>query len=347
MNERLKYNNTSVLKLSDFQVAARDRILDKIGTGYYGFTETDCLCGGKKDILLAEKDRYGLPVRTVLCMVCGLIRSNPKMDKYSLARFYSEDYRDLYVGNKYSMDRFFDDEVHEGHRIYDFICKQKGDILPQGTKVLEVGCGGGGIIKSFMDKGCDVYGCDYGEHYLSYGREKYGLSLFKGGYETFKSSARKADVIILAHVLEHSFNPIEELRGLKDVANPEGLIYINVPGLYKLHHNYSYDFLRYLQNAHNYHFHADTLSWVLGSSGWEVLYVDEEVNALARNDCESGLVFEPVLASKTTRYLKRIEWQRRLGCCPSRWQRAVRFYLAKGTEKLGIKKQIKALLARG
>ena len=56
------------LRLSPGQLAARDRVLAALADGTYALEDASCFCGGAElDLEIAERDRYGLPVRTVLC----------------------------------------------------------------------------------------------------------------------------------------------------------------------------------------------------------------------------------------------------------------------------------------
>ena len=78
----------------------------KIDGGIYRLEETNCLCGSKGEVIISETDRYGLSLNTVICKKCGLLRTNPRLDKNSLTEFYIKEYRDLYMESK---------EVEEGY----------------------------------------------------------------------------------------------------------------------------------------------------------------------------------------------------------------------------------------
>jgi NAD(P)-dependent dehydrogenase (short-subunit alcohol dehydrogenase family) len=52
-------------------------MIRKLASGEYKSESPPCpVCTGGTDVLLAEKDRYGLPMRVVACDRCGLIRTD-------------------------------------------------------------------------------------------------------------------------------------------------------------------------------------------------------------------------------------------------------------------------------
>jgi hypothetical protein len=75
--------------------------------GLYGLRHYDCPCGSRLlDIIIAEVDRYGLPLQTVLCQGCGSLRFDPYLDDASLAHFYSSCYQQMY-GRAVDVERYF------------------------------------------------------------------------------------------------------------------------------------------------------------------------------------------------------------------------------------------------
>jgi SAM-dependent methyltransferase len=52
------------------------------------------LCGADDSIAISDRDKYGLPVHTVMCRNCGLMYLSPRPTAASLTRFYSEGSRD-------------------------------------------------------------------------------------------------------------------------------------------------------------------------------------------------------------------------------------------------------------
>ena len=88
------------LKLNRVQGEERARYLERLRTGVYveERRESCPLCGWGEGFLIAEKDRYGLPLRTVVCGSCGFLFTQNPLNQPSAIRFYSEQYRRLYDG---------------------------------------------------------------------------------------------------------------------------------------------------------------------------------------------------------------------------------------------------------
>ena len=117
-----------------------------------------------------------------------------------------------------------------------------------------------------------------------------GLDIRTGGVEAVQS-AGPFDLIILSHVLEHVTQPIELMSQVASLLTPNGICYIEVPGLMNLEQWYSGNILEYLQNAHRWHFTQGTLEALLNRCGLQVVEGDQTVKCIAslgpRNPCAS------------------------------------------------------------
>lgn len=292
------------------QMKARSVFLNKIEKGIYTLRQNPCLCGGKSDTLLAKKDRYEIPIRTVLCNKCGLVRSDPYYTEETLAQFYTNEYRSLYTGSHASTEGFFLEQRIFGSDICNFLSKRVySNNEVTGKKIFEIGCGAGGILEAFREKGNEVFGCDYGSAYVEFGQRK-GLTLVAGGATTLTPFG-VADVVILNHTLEHMTRPNEELEQIKKLLSPSGVLYIALPGIFYVHNTYRGRFeTGYLQNAHVWYFTLDTLNDFLARDGFELIYGDESIKAVYKmGEARSGYTDDA--ASRITEYLentKRWHW---------------------------------------
>ena len=228
------------------------------------------------DIPISHVDRFGLPLRTVLSLSTGLMRSDPYYDDEYIIRFYRDFYRDLYQPPPFRPGQFFAYQVSLGEEIYDAVQAH----LPPVANVLDFGCGMGGATIAFKMRGHRAVGCDYGKSYLDFGR-KVGLNLVEGGVEAVRHLA-PFDLIVLSQVVEHQIDPVGYLAGIRSLLAENGLIYIMVPGIFCIKYHYNSDIMRYLQNAHVWHFTAATLGAVVAQSGFSVVACDEVIRCLAK-----------------------------------------------------------------
>ena len=178
--------------------------------------------------------------------------------------------------------------------------------LPQhgdGELVVEIGCGAGGILKTFAEKGYQVKGVDLDKNYLNYGKEFHGLALEYGNIEELKLS-RHPKVIIYSHVLEHILDLQDQLKKINDLSNEETLIYIEVPGIKNIHKQYKSDLLLYLQNSHVYHFSLNTLVNLFQLNGFRLKHGDEFVRSVFCKSNTSELMYDEY--NNIRKYLERI-----------------------------------------
>ena len=305
--KRLNHTAKNVVKLNSLQQNTVISYLHKIETTEYTMRQNPCICGNEGGILISEIDRYAIPTTTYICEICGTMRSDPYLTEKSLSQFYDNEYRPLYVGTDICTDGFFDNQIKTGENIYKFIKKHYE--LPDNTIVYEIGCGAGGILHFFKEKKCIVAGCDLGSDYIESGRKK-GLDLRVGGIETLKND-KKADVIILNHVLEHITKPLEFLSEVQNLMKDDGILFIALPGIFNIKKAYG-DFAYYLQNAHVYHFNLTSLDYLLNSSGYTRIYGDETIRAIYKKSESKKINYDDSNAKDIIEYLLNIEKKRHL-----------------------------------
>ena len=310
--------------LNNRQTAARMRILAGLKSGVYAEKPLPCLCRSfpdnrsaevALDTLIASCDRYGIPLRTVLCNQCGLLRSDPYLDDPTLAHFYTHDYRDLYAP-----DEFADPNVlfTQQHEIGNIVLSRALPFLAiPGAHVIEVGCGAGGILSRFQEIGAIVQGCDLDERYLSLGARQLGEKILFHGEIAELPDSSPGDMVILRHVLEHFRNPVEQLFKVKHRLSPRGLIYLEVPGIFSIRDTYG-SIEPFLQNAHAWHWCVSSLDRLMSHVGFERLAGTEEVWAIYRQatNAKTRLPYDgEVLAAKVRASLRKTD---RLRYVPSR-----------------------------
>jgi SAM-dependent methyltransferase len=264
-----------VEKLTEAQRKALEVFRQKLGRGVYAFEEAGCLCGCGGGWVVAARDRFALPVQTLLCPACGVMRTSPRMTGESLGRFYRDDYRPLYVGEPGVPEWFFNWQIENGKQIREFV----SSALLAGSEriVFDVGCGAGGTLLPFREAGWRVFGCDTGPAYLERGRRE-GLTLECGEAPVLERHG-PANLVLLSHVLEHLPNPLASLVQLHKLLRPGGFVYVELPGIFSIYRTYR-DFLLFLQNAHLYHFTLKTLSALLAAAGFRLVKGDQRIRAL-------------------------------------------------------------------
>ena len=279
ISERYKSDGRSVLELSDIQRKYIDIFNRKCLCGEYTYRKLECECGQGDFEVIAEKDRYGIPVNTVICKNCGLIITNPCLDDKSNNEFYDNEYPFIYRAEEKPSEEEFLSMKQEAASIISFIQKYTGK---QSGNVLEIGCADGRNVAAFAEKGYRACGIDLSHTYVEFGKSK-GLNLYCTDAEDFERSGHKFDIIVLNHVLEHFTNLGRELNLIRRMLDRDGCLFVAVPGVKALSFGvYNADFLKMLQNAHIYNFTSDTLCNVMKKYGFECIHSNEFIYSVFR-----------------------------------------------------------------
>ena len=207
---KLPFNNM----FKEFISPEKDSLLENFNDGIYEFYDNYCLCGNvnnKNDIILSQKDCIGVPITTLICKLCGLIRINKCLNKKSLSNFYKNYYNILYYKTDKVNDKLFEEEISEKSRSYKlFSLVNKKGLLNDIINVFEIGCSAGWNLYPYHIRGKYASGCDYRADYIYHGISK-GMNLYEGELDTGRTQYESQDLVILSHVLEHIAKPIEFL----------------------------------------------------------------------------------------------------------------------------------------
>jgi 2-polyprenyl-3-methyl-5-hydroxy-6-metoxy-1,4-benzoquinol methylase len=243
-------------------------------------------------------DRYGFYYPTGVCNECGNVQQEEYYNKDVLNLFYTKYYRKIYGAtppkNLYAYQR-----EGRGVAIFNFIQK-----IAEPRKVLEIGCGAGGILSRFSDAGCDVLGLDYDKNYLNEA-SKNNVQVRQGSIEKLEPNER-FDLIILSHVLEHIVYPADFLKEIKNFLNDDGILYIEVPSLDDIRTGASgYDLLNYWQNAHTVHFTMKTLTMLCNSIGLMPIKITKTIHSCWKKSNEA-IVLSEIQKRESLEYSKEI-----------------------------------------
>lgn len=113
--------------------------------------------------------------------------------------------------------------------------------IHDGLRVLEIGCGEGGVLKAFIERGCKGVGVELDEFRLTYAREwmqqeitdNQVLFISKDIYKTEPDEmGGRFDLIVLKDVIEHIPQQDRLLQRLHEFLLPGGAIYFGFPPWY-------------------------------------------------------------------------------------------------------------------
>jgi SAM-dependent methyltransferase len=137
---------------------------------------------------------------------------------------------------QFNRDQYFQEQSYTTEK---FVIPYISDILPitSDIKMAEIGCGDGGNLKPFLDKGCSVVGIDLSGWKISQAeksfenhRLKENLTLInKDIYEIRDNNNLKFDLIMVRDTLEHIPNQDLFLEHLKYFLKPDGKVFLAFP----------------------------------------------------------------------------------------------------------------------
>jgi len=199
--------------------------------------------------------RAGMPLVNVICKRCTLVYLTPRVRRKATTAYY-ESMTHLEVPNTLSKaeKRFLE---RHGEVVARF-CLAHGF---SGKSVLEVGCGYGYNLEAFKQRGFDVLGIEPSTERANVARSL-GIPVITTPLENYTTEGGGGvDLIVLSHVLEHLPDAIGALRKVRELLAPNGMLYIEVPNLYR------HDSFR---PSHLYTFDETTLKATLGVAGFSV-----------------------------------------------------------------------------
>jgi hypothetical protein len=144
------------------------------------------LCDSNDFEMLYNKDRFGLPIKTQRCRVCGAVQVNPKPNERFINKFYATSmYRGMYKGMMFASKRFIkEDNSLERAKIHiSFLYKNN---LLKGS-LLDFGCSEGTFLKE-LPKDMELFGVEPGTTFNNFYRE---INI----YNNISEINRKFDII--------------------------------------------------------------------------------------------------------------------------------------------------------
>jgi SAM-dependent methyltransferase len=278
------------------------------------------LCGNTETDLVAKvadtEQTLSGEFAVVRCKKCDLQYLNPRPDKTSIGTFYPNGYY-AHIGQqaitKPNSLRSKVRRIIRSSKLYSNIAwhipylKQATSDLPfnddfiewvRPGKMLEVGCGAGGILDYMSVNGWQTFGIEPSIQAASTAESK-GHRIFRmGGDDDYPETLleMRFDLIYLSHSLEHTHSPRKTLENLRELLEPgSGKLILEVPNIESvLTYFFGVETPIYDVPRHLYFFKPATLTELLDKTGFAV----ESMRTISRPQ-----QFMKVLDTKSTSIL--------------------------------------------
>lgn len=166
--------------------------------------------------------REGLGVETDIwsCDSCGLIFPNPMpFPKAGLSQHYEVDADDYFSNHD------------KGVRLEGAmrLIAEAEKMLGRTGRLLDVGVGRGEILVAANDRGWNVSGIEPSDRFADYAERLTGARIWRKPVEECDLPNEEFDVVILAAVLEHLYQPDAIMKKLSASMVKGGLLFVDVP----------------------------------------------------------------------------------------------------------------------
>lgn len=184
------------------------------------------VCGSEHSCVIANSDRYGLPLRTVLCTDCGLVYMMDRLTQEGYTEFYRGGaYRRLtsaFGGSAKTMDDLKADQAAYGRDLFKFLA---GRVPRQtGVRLLDVGGSSGQVAKELAGHfGLDATVLDPSQEEIE-AAQRQGLRGVVGSAETWETEER-FELVLLCRTIEHLFDLRATMAKIRRYLCPGGLFY--------------------------------------------------------------------------------------------------------------------------
>jgi 2-polyprenyl-3-methyl-5-hydroxy-6-metoxy-1,4-benzoquinol methylase len=167
-------------------------------------------------------------LRIVKCKKCGLVYTNPRLSQNSLATLYNK----VYFNSPNPLTLGYEDYVNDFKNIMKTFEKRWTKIekyLGGPSKILDIGCAYGFLLKCLKVKGHQPYGIDVSEYAVKYAKEKFGLNATNQPLREIKFPDNYFDVVTIWDVIEHFTDPKSEILEIHRILKPNGILSIITP----------------------------------------------------------------------------------------------------------------------
>lgn len=213
--------------------------------------------------MVRNRDRHDKPLRSVICVDCGLVWTDPRPSPEDERAFYAHDYRRDYKGVEQPKLK----HVHRSGLAAVDRWRRVRELVPKPGMIMDIGAGGGEFLYMGAKLGHCVRGVEPNQGYARYASETLGLPIQAGFYQDVVVDEGSLDLLTLFHVVEHLENPLEAISTCRTWLKPGGSLMVEVPNVEATCQHPSSQFHR----GHLYHFNPVNLSQMMRRAGLEPL----------------------------------------------------------------------------
>jgi 2-polyprenyl-3-methyl-5-hydroxy-6-metoxy-1,4-benzoquinol methylase len=218
-------------------------------------------------------------IQLIQCKRCKISYTHPRPNLSELEKHYSE----TYYGPENA--KF----LHVIESLVGWITGRRArrihEMVAPHSRILEIGCGRGLLLKHLAQLGHECHGSERSELAAQRVRKTVGLRIYTTPLEQSGLEPNSFDLVILWHVLEHLEEPAQHLSFLNRLLRPGGQLLLEVPNYTSLQSQFFGKHWFHLDLArHLYHFSKEGLKDLLGKTGFQI----EALSSFSWEQCPFG-----------------------------------------------------------
>ncbi len=179
------------------------------------------LCKSEERIIYSYKFD---PYKVASCKKCGLWYLSTRLTEESMIEQYSSN--QYFEGGEggYSSYEEQENTLRLTFRRFLKVLKKRYNV---GGSLLEIGCGYGYLLSEAGKYFSNIEATDFSAKALS-NASKFAHAVYQGSIDAVPAN-KKYDLIILAHVIEHIYSPLDFLSKVQSYLKPGGLMAVATP----------------------------------------------------------------------------------------------------------------------
>jgi SAM-dependent methyltransferase len=185
------------------------------------------LCGGRRPVEVARRDRYGYPTTLMVCARCGLGFLSPRPAPDAYGRFYRDVYRPLvsaYHGRTIDATTVQEEQRGYARELAGFLAAH---LAEQPASVLDVGGSTGVVAAAFAQAGTSVTVLDPAPDELEVAAAA-GMETVEGFAEDYDPGDRRWDLVLLCQTIDHLLDVHATLTAIRGLLAPGGHAFVDV-----------------------------------------------------------------------------------------------------------------------
>jgi SAM-dependent methyltransferase len=212
-----------------------------------------------EDVRITDS-RYGLTWDLSRCDDCGHIFADPCPTP-------------AFIGSLYGAleDPLYEEEAEGRAMNFRRVLTRIEGLRPEKGRLFDVGAATGILMNLARERGWEIDGVEPSAWAVAFARDRYGLAVREGVFETATVSPVSVDVVTMVDLIEHTARPYDVVHRAAEVLRPGGLLCLVTPDIRSAAARLSGRTWWHLRPAHLAYFTRGSLDALFSRTGFTVV----------------------------------------------------------------------------